>query len=281
MGIRKAVATVCVLACVWPAMAAAREWQLIPSMTLDQLASELETAKPEGLVPAELDATLRGGELRYSVVWLGDMGDSWQLRVGMSREGVLKNAEDFEKLGLAPSTIQVEVVDGTPQYAGLWLPSDGSQFEVALDQTTRELDAMRQQMIDEGFVPVSISGYTVGGEVLHSLISIENTDDRDWSMRYGLTATEFNAHITEIAGGGLTPVDVSAYDVGGETRFAVVSLRIDGVTGYISTALSAEQVNAQQAPGATLVPTLYAEYDTPAGARYVLGWNGPAADGGP
>lgn len=151
-------------------------------------------------------------------------------------------------------------------FAGIWDKSPGPAW-----QARHGLDAAQyQQQFDtlarQGYRPVQISGYSVGGQPRYAAI-FEQRSGSEFAAFHGLTSAQYQAQFDRLTRSGFRPVFINGFTVGNDDRYNAVFDKsassawvarhnIDGAAyqrefdqrlreGYRLTLVSGYQVNGQ------------------------------------
>lgn len=91
---------------------------------------------------------------------------------------------------------------------------DGAAYQVWINQIKAN-----------GFRPIYVNGYDVGGKVQFAAVARKTLDASEWEARHGLTGDAFQKRLDDAAANGLCPVCVSGYLDDATPRFAVIFVR--------------------------------------------------------
>lgn len=79
-----------------------------------------------------------------------------------------------------------------------------------------------EQLKNDGYRPVDVEGYRIGGQLRFGGIWIKNTENYAWSSKRGMTKAEYEAYKTEQKNLGLRMIDLEMYETGSGIRYASV-----------------------------------------------------------
>jgi len=79
-----------------------------------------------------------------------------------------------------------------------------------------------EDLKNQGYRPVDIESYRIGGNQRFAGIWIKNTENHGWSSKRGMTKAEFEAYKTEQKDLGRKMIDLEMYETGSGIRYAAV-----------------------------------------------------------
>lgn len=103
--------------------------------------------------------------------------------------------------------------------------------------TESSLNSLINQYAANGFRPVRISGYEVGGQERFAAIW-HPTDGVTWSASVGLTSAEYQQEFNSRASAGYRPTDVNGYSIGGVDHYAAVFEQTSGPNWFANHRLT-------------------------------------------
>lgn len=106
--------------------------------------------------------------------------------------------------------------------------------------TGEQLQATFDDLNKQGYRQVCISGYAAGSEARYAGVWVKDGGPA-YVARAGLTAAEYQAFVTGLAGQGFRPRSLSAFSVNGEERFAAVFEQVGGTAWVARHGLTAAQ----------------------------------------
>ncbi len=101
------------------------------------------------------------------------------------------------------------------------------------NQTREEIASHVAGLAPNGFLPINLgSAHNAGSD--YSIVVRENVDGRDWKAHWDLTGDEYHALWETYSGQNLRPLDVEAYYVDGQQRFAGIWIENREGIGWFS-----------------------------------------------
>jgi hypothetical protein len=209
----------------------------------------------------------------YAAIWDKDQSVAWEARHGLTSDEYQAVVDRLAPQGFRPVEVSGYSVDGQARYATVWEQRQGPAWVARHGLTSDEYQQEFDRLTGEGFAPVSISGYTVGGRDLYAAVW-EQRQGPAWVARHGLTSDEYQREFDRLLAEGFRLVDVSGYFVGGTDRYAAIWQMNDGRAWAARHGLTAEQYqrefNALGEQG--MRPTLVATWTSDRTPRYAAIW---------
>jgi CubicO group peptidase (beta-lactamase class C family) len=196
-------------------------WQARHGLTVAQLQTELDTLVNQGFRPIDLNGYSVNGVDRYAGVWEQSPGPAWIARQGVSVADHQALLTSLPQQGFRPVAVSGYEVGGEVRFASLWQQIADPEWHARHGLTAAELQAELDALVPQGFRPVDVCGYRVGGQVRFAAIW-ERVPAPEWVVRHSLTAGEYRSHFDHLAEQGFVPWRVSGYDDGTQTRYAVI-----------------------------------------------------------
>src|SRR5262249_31899248 len=88
-------------------------------------------------------------------------------------------------------------------------------------QTAAQYQATFNTLVGQGYRPICVSGYAIGGQDYYASI-FEKSGGPAWQARHGLTSAQYQATFDQLAALGYRVVRVSGYAVSGQARYAAI-----------------------------------------------------------
>jgi hypothetical protein len=226
---------------------------------------------PTGTIGSRLEASPEFAV--YAAIWQRSEGVTWQARHGLNSADYQIFVDTVAPQGFRPLDVTGYAVDGVETYATVWEQRDGPPWVARHGLTAQGYQAEFDRLAAEGFAPVNISGYVVGGEERYAAIW-EQGQTGAWAARHSITADEYQQEFDRRLGEGFRLIDVSGYHVGGVDRFAAIWVQNDGREWAARHGMSAEdyqrEFNAFAEQG--FRPTLVSAWVSGGTPRYAAIW---------
>ena len=111
-------------------------------------------------------------------------------------------------------------LDGSAHYAAIWVQFNGPAWVAHHGLQASDHQALFDTLPAQGYRPIHVSAYTVGGTPLFASIWLQ--DGTATQARHGLSADEYQALFNELGSQGYRLIDVSGYEDNGEARYAAI-----------------------------------------------------------
>jgi CubicO group peptidase (beta-lactamase class C family) len=157
---------------------------------------------------------------------------AWESWRDMSESTYEAKLDDLKKKGLRP--IDVEIQGGSSRtYACIWRKnSDSRGWEVRTKLKDSEFSTKWEEMKNKGYRPIDQEAHTVSGTTYFGAIWIDNKENLKWASYRKMTSDEFHEKFEELKGKYI-PVDVDAYDMGGQIRYSVIWVENKDNIGWV------------------------------------------------
>lgn len=104
--------------------------------------------------------------------------------------------------------------------AGILKDQKGLAWASFRDLTSSEFSDRFTEYSGKGYIMIDVDGYAFGSGTRYSMIWQANTDNRGWAERRDLTDAQYHDYWVQYKDAGMRPLDVEAYNLGGNLRFA-------------------------------------------------------------
>jgi hypothetical protein len=119
-------------------------------------------------------------------------------------------------------TIQLDAqtVAGSTRFAAIF-QQDATRWAARVELTAAQLDSESDRWTERGYRMRDISGYGTGGGVRYAAVWEQRAGGAQRTVR-GLDAMQYESTLDSLAATGYGPIDVSAFRIGSETRYAAI-----------------------------------------------------------
>ena len=145
----------------------------------------------------------------------------WAVHEGLTNEQYEEMSTRMVEDGHRLVDLGASAVNDTVRFSTVWETTAGPAWTVSRKLTPSEYAPTQKKMKAEGYAPATVSGYVVDGQV-QLAVRWEKDVDSKRRMRHGLSPDRYAVILKQMAAKGYQPVDLSAYVVDGQPRFAVV-----------------------------------------------------------
>ncbi|MEV1001846.1 serine hydrolase [Nonomuraea sp. NPDC050202] len=187
-------------------------------LTSAQYQAEFTRVTGLGYRPVVVSGYEIGGQAHFAAIWEQTGGPPWVARHDLT--SAQYQAEFDRLLGLGYRLVLVDgyQVGGQARFAAIWEQTAGPAWVGRHNLTAAQYQAEFTSLTNQGYRPVHVSGYMVGGTELFAAI-FAHGDGPVWSARHGLDSAAYQAAFDDHLRRGYRPVKVSGY---GLPRFAAI-----------------------------------------------------------
>jgi len=147
---------------------------------------------------------------RYAGIWEQRLGPSWHARHGLTSDQYQQAFDELVGQGFRPVDVSGYGVAGRDFYAAIFEQSDGPAWAARHGLTSDQYQQTFDELVGQGFRPVRVSGYSVGGEDRYAAI-FEQSDGRTWAARHGLSSDQYQQAFNELLTERLRLVQINGY----------------------------------------------------------------------
>lgn len=219
-------------------------WQARHELTKTQFQAEFDTLVNQGFRPIDVNGYSVNGVVRYAGVWEQSPGPAWIARHGISAADHQALFNTLPQQGFRPVAVSGYQAGREVQFASLWQQIAGPEWRARHGVTAAELQAEFDALTPQGFRPVDICGYRVGGQVRFAA-TWERAPTPEWVARHELTVGEYELQFDHWANHGFVPRRVSGYDDGAQTRYAAIWTKSPALTWQARHRLAAAAYQAE------------------------------------
>ena len=147
---------------------------------------------------------------------------SWRFRYGASDSAFSEAWKSYKDDGFIP--IDIEMDNGGADYSGVWQKNtDGRRWASWRRLTSDQFSDKWNEYRKKGFRPIDQDAEVINGQLLYSLIMVENKEGLKWISNRNLTNEQFSKKF-EANKGKFKPIDVDATEVGGRMLYSIIWL---------------------------------------------------------
>ena len=141
---------------------------------------------------------------------------------------------EMSRQGYMLTDIEVDEVDGQERVGGVWQENtDGRDWLETRDMSQATFDSYQETRAAAGYRIIDQEVYQLGGVTYYAAIWMQNVENLGWENYYNVTSTQFATLFTTYFNMGYLPIDVDAYEIGGQLRYAAVwQENIEGLNWY-------------------------------------------------
>lgn len=158
------------------------------------------------------------GEARYAAIWADVEGPKWVAHHGLTPSQYETKFDDYTDDGFRATLISGYSVDGSPRFAGVWEQYDGPRWALYYGMTASGYQRRFDDMLDRGFRPTDVTGYSVNGDARYAAIW-QQFDGPEWAAHHGMSGSGYQDQFSGYLADGLRLTDVGGFGVGGTARY--------------------------------------------------------------
>lgn len=219
-------------------------WQARHGLTAAQYQETFDSLVFQGYRLIDVNGYSINGIDRYAAIWEQSPGPDWQARHGLTSSEHQALFTSLTAQGYRPVVVSGYETGGSARYASLWQIIDGAEWVARHGITPSQLQVEYDALTPQGYHPIDICGYNVGGQVYFAAIW-DRSPIEAWVARHGLTPEEYQSQFNFWVNQGYTLWRVSGYEAGGTDYYAAIWFKGPTITwrsrhGLTSTAYQTE-----------------------------------------
>jgi CubicO group peptidase (beta-lactamase class C family) len=196
----------------------------------------------EGVASAA-DATQRAGHLRAGAT-LAAGPFPWSARHNLTTAQYQAEFDRLAAQGYRLVHVSGYESGGQALYAAIWELAPGPPMVARHGLTAAQYQAEFDRLAAQGYRPVHVDGYGVGGQALFAAIW-EQAGGPGWTARHNLTAAQYQAEFDRLASLGYRLIKVDGYESGGQALYAAIWEQSPGPPMAARHGLTAAQYQAE------------------------------------
>lgn len=200
---------------------AAEPFKLKAGLTGAAYDAEAKTLLTDGYQPVSVSGYEVQGDSHYAVVWEKRPLIPWAERHNLSAEDFQDNFDVLLGQGFRPVSLSVYNVGEGVRYAGIWERRAGQVRYMGVGMAAADFQNTAAAYIKEGYRPLTISGFKIGGQPRFSAIW-EKAEGPAFETQLDLTADGLKETEKRMGEKGYAPTSVSGYDRDGTAHFTAV-----------------------------------------------------------
>ncbi len=192
---------------------------------------------------ADLSVYNRGGQETYAAIWDNKSSSGWSARHAMSESGYQTEVNKHKKDGLRPGRITAADINGKLVFACIFYKTSAA-WEARHNMSAAQYQAEYNNWVGQkGYRLVEVCGYKRNGQETYAAVW-EKSSGAQYVARHAMNAQQYQTEFNTQYNNGYKPVRVSAFEAGGQSRFAAIFEKMnDGV--YARSALNEYNYQAE------------------------------------
>jgi hypothetical protein len=185
-----------------------------------------------------------GGQARYAAIWERRQGPAWVARHGLTGAQYQQAFDTYTQQGYRVIDVSGYNVGAQVLYAAIWERGQGPAWIARHGLTSAQYQQAFDTFAAQGYRLIDVSGYDAGGQARYAAIWVQRQGPA-WAARHGLTSAQYQQAFDTYAAQGYRLVNLSAYKVGGQARFAAIWERREGTPWVARHGLNSAQYQQQ------------------------------------
>lgn len=190
---------------------AAAEWRSYFLVDSAKYQAEVDRAKADGFSPVQVESSLVGGAVRYTVIFAKGVAGAWEARHGLTTAQHEAFLDQMKAAGLAPINVSVVAPGGDRRYTVLYRKRDIGSWQVKSRIPEAEYQALYESNAAEGRRPFYVNAHMDGGSPFLSVIFASKPQGAR-KDRHGMSPSQYQDEFDSALSAGLATRAVSAFD---------------------------------------------------------------------
>jgi hypothetical protein len=226
-----------------PAAEAAGSWQARHDLTSAQYQAAFDQLTGQGYRLTWVSGYNEGASARFAAIFEQGSGPAYQARHDLTSAQYQATFDDLTDQGYRLKVVSGYAVGGQARYAAIFERSSGPAYQARHGLSSAQYQAAFDDLTGQGYRPVLVNGYTVGGQAQFAAI-FERSSGPAFEARHDLSAAQYQAAFDQLTGQGYRLKTVSGYTVGGQARYAAIFERSSGSAFQARHGLTSDQYQA-------------------------------------
>ena len=206
------------------------QWVSRHGLTSEQYQQWFNTYTSQGYRPRHVSGYASSSSPRYAAIWdksPSPPGGGWAARHGMTPEQYQSWTSTYAAQGYRPVHVSGYADGGQARYAAIWetaASNNNYPWVARHGLTSYQYQQAFDAYVAQGYRPVKVSGYVVGGVDYYAAIWEKTPSSYPpWVARHGLTSGQYQGEFDKWVAQGYRLTVVSGYTMGGnQDRYAAI-----------------------------------------------------------
>ncbi|KAG7284525.1 hypothetical protein NEMBOFW57_010900 [Staphylotrichum longicolle] len=204
-------------------------WTARHGLTSAQYQQAFDSNVAQGYRPKHVDGYAVGNMAYFAAIWdksPAPGNGAWVARHGLTSAQYQAEVDKWVGQGFRIAHVSGYADGGQARYAALFeRPSDNYAWVARHGLTSAQYQQAFNTYTSQGYRPVKVSGYVVGGVDYYAAIW-DKAPSPGWVARHGLTSAQYQAEVDKWVGQGYRLTVVSAYTLGAnQDRYAAIFVK--------------------------------------------------------
>jgi CubicO group peptidase (beta-lactamase class C family) len=196
-------------------------WHARHGLTSAQYQATFDDLVKQGYRLTRVSGGTVDGQDRYAAIWTQTTGPAWVARHGLTSAQYQAEFDKRVAEGYRLVDISGYTVGSSPRFAALFVKTTGPAWQARHGLTSAEYQTAFNQLTQQGYRLVRVSGYTVDGQDRYAAIFVQQSGP-GWVARHGMTSAQYQEEFDIRRYQGYRLKDVSGYEVAGQARYAAI-----------------------------------------------------------
>jgi serine/threonine protein kinase len=208
---------------LWVKTASPLTWQARSQLTADDYQATFNELTSRGFSPVLVNGYTTPDGPRFVCIFQQGRTEPCVARHNMTGAQYQAAFDEFTRKGFTLEWVS-GYYDGIQDlYAAIWrkLPH-APAWQARHGLTSNQYQAFFDEMVDKGYKPVVVSGYSDGTRDCYAAIFRKIANAPAWQERTGLSSAQYQVAFDELVGQGYRLELVCGYSVAGQDRFAAI-----------------------------------------------------------
>lgn len=162
-----------------------------------------------------------GGQARYAAIFEKKSGAGWYAYHGMSSSKLFSKNNELRAKGYAPTFVDGYTVNGKAYFAAIWVKGANNKIELRMNQTSSQYQATFNACTRQGYRPVTVSAYKVGGTIRYVSLFVKKSGSAFYAY-HGLTSSSYQSKFNSLTKKGFKLKYVNGCGTGSDARYAAI-----------------------------------------------------------
>jgi CubicO group peptidase (beta-lactamase class C family) len=197
-------------------------WYSYRNMSDAEYEDKLDDLKGKGYRLVDVEV-LGGSSRTYAAVWRKNADNrGWEVRTKLTDAEFSAKWEEMKNKGYRPIDQETHTVSGKTYYGAIWIDNkeklDWASFRrMSSDEFSKKFNEYKSK-----YIPVDVDAYEVDGDMLYSVIWVENKDNLSWVEKRNIPQADFGAQFDDYSGKGYRLYSTESYLRNGNQEYATI-----------------------------------------------------------
>lgn len=196
-------------------------WIANHGLTASDYQAAFDSLTSQGYRLLRLSGYSVNGQDFYASIWDQSPGPAWVGMHGIAGSDYQGQFDSLTSQGFRPVDISGYELNGTDYYAAIFEQSDAPGWMAHHGVPGGDYQGIFDQNVANGYRPVRVSGYTVGGADYFASIWVGD-DGSGWSALHGADNASYQEQFNNLTSQGMSLADISGYEFAGSDHYTAI-----------------------------------------------------------